>query len=126
MGLFGKNQNEQPLTRKRLEKHIILTIVSCLVISLVGGVVPTVSFYYKTNNDLENLKSNDERHDAALVDFKKHLNEISSKIGDTRTSNAVSDEKIKSLESKLLNLQEQQDLILKTQFDILKLIGDKK
>ena len=41
---------DKPLTIKALQKHIIYTIVGCIIITIVGGLTTSFTFYYKTTN----------------------------------------------------------------------------
>ena len=112
------------LTRKGLERHIIKTIVISVILAVLGGAGTAFAFYYKANNQFENLHKNDARQDESINKMTSTLNEINTKLGTTKTSTAVSDEKIKGLEKTINMIQETQVSVQKNQTDILKMLGE--
>lgn len=105
-------KEEKDLTRKALRKHIIFTTVSCLVVALISTASTAFPFYYKTNNNIENLIDNDKKQDDKIQSVNTTLQEINGKLGNTKTITAVSDEKIDNLEEKVNDIQETQNKIL--------------
>jgi Co/Zn/Cd efflux system component len=99
---------EQPLTLKSLQSHLIKTIVGALAVAILGAVLTAWGSHYQTKEAIEML-TKEQQETRGIVD--KH-SELLSKSSE---SNSVSDVQIKNLEQRMTSME-------KTQQDILKLL----
>lgn len=117
---------EKPLTIKALQKHIVYTIVGCIVVTIIGGATTSFAFYHKTNNEIANIIENDKKQDASINRVYSTVNQINDKLGSTNTVTAISDEKIKGLENQIQSTNEQMKIMQQTQLEMLKMLSEIK
>lgn len=117
---------EKPLTIKALQKHIVYTIIGCIIVTIVGGITTSFAFYHKTNNEIANIIENDKKQDASINKVYSTVNQINEKLGSTNTVTAVSDEKIKGLENQIQSTNEQMKIMQQTQLEMLKMLSEIK
>ena len=72
---------DKPLTIKALQKHIIYTIVGCIIITIIGGLTTSFTFYYKTTNELENIHNHNKKQDESINEIFTIVNNFSIGCG---------------------------------------------
>ena len=112
-------EKEKPLTRKRLRNHIVLTIVSSVLISSLGGAGSVLAFYHKTNINMETLSKSDKAQ-------SEDITEIKDKMGMSATTSAVARTEIKNIQEDVKEVKQTQKSILNNQTEIYKLLVELK
>lgn len=102
-----------------ISKHLVKTIVTSIIVTVLGSVGTISAFYYNTSNNVSNIVENDRKQDESLTQMQNTLISINEKLGSTNTITAVSDTKIKGLETQINQVQKQQEQMQQTMYQIL-------
>lgn len=102
-----------------ISKHLVKTVLTSILVTILGSIGTISAFYYNTNNDIKDIIENDQMQDESIIQMQTTLISINEKLGSTNTVTAVSDTKIKGLETQINQVQKQQEIMQQTMMQIL-------
>lgn len=108
-----ENTKNRQMTRSKMRNSIIVTVVSSIIISSLGGAGSVYAFYYKTKTSIDNLILNDTKQDATLK-------EINNKLSSSVTNSAISESEIEHLQEDIQQIRLKQDKIYDLLLEIKK------
>ena len=109
---------EQPLTLKKLEGHIIKTIIGALIVAFIASVGSHYAFYYKATDDIQDLKNNKVEMKDDIKELKSAVSDIKMAISNTGIYTNENKDKINSLEQDVKDIKLQQAEMLKVLYEI--------
>ena len=112
------SNKEEKLTLKALEKHLVKTIFSSLVVALVGAVIASFAFYYNTNSDLKELNQNKEETKADIKILKTDVAEIKTTLSGTNIYTNLNSEEVKSLKTEISDIKRQQQEMMRLLIEV--------
>jgi hypothetical protein len=109
---------EEKLTLKIIQSHLIKTILGALGVALVGAFFTSYGFFYKTNTSIDILNSNkiETKHD--VKELKKDVNDIKIALTNTGFYTEDNKEKIDNLEQDVKDIKKSQEEMMKLLFEI--------
>ena len=92
-------ENEYKAILKKLEMHLIKTIIGALVIAILGAGLTSLSFYYNTKSTINELKTNAIQTTSDVKALSTDVNTIKSTLSITGIYTTESIDKVKKLET---------------------------
>lgn len=112
--------SEVPLTLKSVQKHIVLTIVGCLILAIGTAFVTSVGFYYKTNNDVNNLTVATTENTQGIKDLNTTIDKLADKVTDGQTPTSINSLEVRNLKERMDKFDVKLDAIYNLLLDIKK------
>lgn len=109
-----KEKEGEQLTLKSLQKHIVFTIVGCLVVAVFSAFITVAS----TKNDVEELKNISIEHTSGLKDLKQAVNNINLKVQENSTPTSVNQVEINNLKQDVKEVKDQVDKIYNVMLEL--------
>ena len=104
---------DEKLTLKKLQNHLIKTILGALVVTIIGAFFTSYSFYYNTISNISEL--NDSKIETAkdIKDLKIDVNEIKINLSNTGIYTSANKEQINNLNSDIKEIRKSQEEMMK-------------
>lgn len=112
------NAPEQTLTLQKAQGHILVAIIGAFVISIFGAVGTSYAFYYRSTDDINDLKSNKIEMRTDIKELKASVADIKMSISNTGIYTDENKDKIKNLEQDIKDMKKQNDEMLKVLYEI--------
>lgn len=111
-------EQEEKLTLKKLQGHLIKTILGALGVALVGAFFTSYSFFYKTNTNIDELNTNKIETKQDIKELKKDVNDIKISLTNTGFYTEDNKEKINNLEQDVKDIKKNQEEMVKLLYEI--------
>lgn len=109
---------EEKLTLKALQNHLIKTVLGALAVTLVGAFFTSYAFHINTNNSIDALNKNKAETTEDIKSLKSDVADIKMTLSNTTFYTTDNKEKVKSLETEISEIKKQQDEMLKLLYEI--------
>ena len=106
------------LTLKKLQSHLIKTILGALAVAIVGAIVTSSAFYYRTNYNLNELNESKIEARQDIKELKADVNDIKVSLSNTGIYTTDNKEKIDALNSDVKEIRKSQEEMLKLLINI--------
>lgn len=80
-----QNENET-ITIKKLESHLVKTIIGALAVGIVGAFFTSLGFYYNSINKFDNLEQSKIETKIEMKELKDNVEGIKSDVSEIKTS----------------------------------------
>lgn len=118
-------QQEETLTLKKLQSHLIKTIVGALAVALLTAMGASYLLIYQTKDSVEELNQNKIETKEDIKQLKDNFESLKNDISDIKISVSNSGiyttdnkEKVKSLEEDVRDIKKNQEEILKLIYEM--------
>ena len=78
--------NDNTLTIKKLESHLVKTILGALAVGIVGAFFTSLAFYYNSINKFDNLEQSKIETKIEMKELKDNVEGIKSDVSEIKTS----------------------------------------
>lgn len=104
---------DEKLTLKKLQNHLIKTILGAFAVAVVGAIITSYTFYNNTNYNLEELNQSKIETSQDIKELKKDLNEIKISLSNTGLSTNSNQKEIDELKSDIKDIKKNQEEMIK-------------
>ena len=117
-------QNDS-ITIKKLESHLVKTILGALAVGIVGAFFTSLAFYYNSINKFNELENNKNETKIEMKELKNNVEGIKADVSEIKTSLSntgiyTSDNKqrISTLEQDVKDIKEAQVEMIKILYEL--------
>jgi hypothetical protein len=117
--------NQETLTIKKLESHLIKTIIGALAVGIVGAFFTSFAFYYNSGNRFKNLEQSKIETKIEMKELKDNVEGIKYDVGEIKTSlsntgiyTTDNKERISTLEQDVKEIKESQVEMIKILYEL--------
>jgi peptidoglycan hydrolase CwlO-like protein len=111
---------DEKLTLKKLQNHIIKTILGALAVAVVGALITSWTFYKNAQFNLEELNESKMETSQDIKELKKDVNEIKISLSTTGLSTNTNQKEIDELKSDIKEIKKSQEEMMKLLYTISK------
>ena len=119
-----QNENET-ITIKKLESHLVKTIIGALAVGIVGAFFTSLGFYYNSINKFDNLEQSKIETKIEMKELKDNVEGIKSDVSEIKTSlsntgiyTTDNKERISTLEADVKEIKESQVEMIKILYEL--------
>jgi cell division protein FtsB len=113
------------ITIKKLESHLVKTILGALAVGIVGAFFTSLAFYYNSINKFDNLEQNKTETKIEMKELKDNVEGIKSDVSEIKTSlsntgiyTTDNKERISTLEADVKEIKESQVEMIKILYEL--------
>lgn len=117
--------NDNTLTIKKLESHLVKTILGALAVGIVGAFFTSLAFYHNSVNKFEELEKNKVDTKIEMKELKDNVEGIKSDVSEIKTSlsntgiyTTDNKERISTLEADVKEIKESQVEMIKILYEL--------
>ena len=117
--------NDNTLTIKKLESHLVKTILGALAVGIVGAFFTSLAFYYNSINKFDNLEQSKIETKIEMKELKDNVEGIKSDVSEIKTSlsntgiyTTDNKERISTLEADVKEIKESQVEMIKILYEL--------
>jgi len=119
-----QNENDT-ITIKKLESHLVKTIIGALAVGIVGAFFTSLAFYYNSINKFDNLEQSKIETKIEMKELKDNVEGIKSDVSEIKTSlsntgiyTTDNKERISTLEADVKEIKESQVEMIKILYEL--------
>jgi cell division protein FtsB len=119
------NNNNNTLTIKKLESHLVKTILGALAVGIVGAFFTSLAFYYNSINKFDNLEQSKIQTKIEMKELKDNVEGIKTDVAEIKTSlsntgiyTTDNKERISTLEADVKEIKESQIEMIKILYEL--------
>lgn len=105
--------DDSNLTLKKLQNHLIKTILGALGVAIVGAFITSFVFYYRTNYNLNELNESKIETREDIKQLKENVNDIKVSLSNTGIYTTDNKEKIDALNADVKEIRKSQEEMMK-------------
>lgn len=117
--------NDNTLTIKKLESHLVKTILGALAVGIVGAFFTSLAFYYNSINKFDNLEQSKIQTKIEMKELKDNVEGIKTDVAEIKTSlsntgiyTTDNKERISTLEADVKEIKESQVEMIKILYEL--------
>lgn len=118
-------QNNDSITIKKLESHLVKTILGALAVGIVGAFFTSLAFYYNSINKFDELETNKNETKVEMKELKSNVEGIKADVAEIKTSlsntgiyTTDNKERISNLEQDVKDIKEAQVEMIKILYEL--------
>jgi ABC-type transport system substrate-binding protein len=123
MDLLANQENN--ITIKKLESHLVKTILGALAVGIVGAFFTSLAFYYNSINKFQDLEQSKVETKVEMKELKDNVEGIKYDVGEIKTSlsntgiyTTDNKERISTLEQDVKEIKESQVEMIKILYEL--------
>lgn len=109
---------EENLTLRTLQTHIIKAIIVAVISGILAAVVTSVAFYFNTTNNVDELTKDKVETKENIKELKKDVADIKMTLSNTSIYTQENKDKAQNLQNEVSDIKKQQDEMLKLLYEI--------
>jgi cell division protein FtsB len=113
------------ITIKKLESHLVKTILGALAVGIVGAFFTSLGFYYNSINKFDNLEQSKIQTKIEMKELKDNVEGIKTDVAEIKTSlsntgiyTTDNKERISTLEADVKEIKESQIEMIKILYEL--------
>jgi cell division protein FtsB len=113
------------ITIKKLESHLVKTILGALAVGIVGAFFTSLAFYYNSINKFDNLEQSKIQTKIEMKELKDNVEGIKTDVAEIKTSlsntgiyTTDNKERISTLEADVKEIKESQIEMIKILYEL--------
>jgi cell division protein FtsB len=113
------------ITIKKLESHLVKTILGALAVGIVGAFFTSLAFYYNSINKFDNLEQSKIETKIEMKELKDNVEGIKTDVAEIKTSlsntgiyTTDNKERISTLEADVKEIKESQIEMIKILYEL--------